>query len=423
MFRLMSVLLLTCAVNVYASPLFSGYAEKDITPTAEEGVKSCLGGYGQPFSRCNITESADKITTSALSLTKEKDTVILVSIDTVGLGDSILAEIINQAVTLSGNKIKPESILISATHTHSGPDLQGLWGGVSAEYKARAIQSVAQTIVSAYQSKKPSYIYTWTAKSTVENRRGWNIVDDSISVIDVRAFGNSKRIATLVNMSAHPTIIDADNRKWSSDYVGALRTTLNQSLNTKTIFINGIVGDSQPSTDNVRGIERAVKFGTDTGKTIAMKSWSGRMLDSTDIDYTQQTFQQKIENPLFLYALKVGILDLFVDTNNTITTQMGVLSIGCDFKAIVFPGEALTRLGLPMKEALDSKYKMFFGLTTDTLGYFIPHDEFGVIQNRKTEEQASISPMIGDNASQVFLDVNDKGNENCKCDRKNGSHH
>lgn len=416
MFRFLMGSILLVAVNVHASHLFSGYSQSDITPTAEEGLSSCLGGYGLPYSRCGITESLDPITVSSLYLGNNKNQIFIVSLDTVGLGDSLIADIKNSVVNVAGTKINPNTILVSATHTHSGPDLQGLWGGVSVDYRARVIRAASKAIVDAYNTRSPAEIYTWSAKSSVENRRGWNIVDDSINILDIRSKKNKKRIATLINMSAHPTVIDATNKAWSSDFVGYLRNQVEWSLHTRAIFVNGIVGDAQPATNGERGVDVAKVFASDVSKEIVAASKKARELDASEISYAETDFTQQIENPMILLALKMGILDLDVSETKSVTSQLGVISIGCDFKAIVFPGEALSRLGIPMKDSLKSRYKMFFGLTGDTLGYFIPQDEFGVIQGRSTEENASLSKSIGDSVLQKYPEINESS-----CDA--GGHH
>jgi hypothetical protein len=80
-------------------------------------------------------------------------------------------------------------------------------------------------------------------------------------------------------------------------------------------------------------------------------------------------------------------------------------------RGITAPGEALTRLGLPLKEALGSPYRLFLGLTYDTLGYLIPADEWMTGRNNNYEETVSLGREAGPTVSAALLDLLGRGRE------------
>jgi hypothetical protein len=55
----------------------------------------------------------------------------------------------------------------------------------------------------------------------------------------------------------------------------------------------------------------------------------------------------------------------------------------------------LTRLALPLRASMGSRHRMFFGLTHDTLGYFLPEDEWMTGRNNNYEESVSLGKHAG----------------------------
>jgi hypothetical protein len=74
-------------------------------------------------------------------------------------------------------------------------------------------------------------------------------------------------------------------------------------------------------------------------------------------------------------------------------TRISRLRIGSGLDALAAPGEVLTRLGLPLRERLTAPATMFLGLTNDTLGYFVPEDEWMSGRNESYEETVSLGPQ------------------------------
>ncbi len=66
-----------------------------------------------------------------------------------------------------------------------------------------------------------------------------------------------------------------------------------------------------------------------------------------------------------------------------------------DVEAFAAPGEVLTRLALPLRASMGSRHRMFFGLTHDTLGYFLPEDEWMTGRNNNYEESVSLGKHAG----------------------------
>jgi len=398
--RLVFLLVISFLSLTATAQLRVGTWVEDVSPSYLEGLTSCLGGYGLPFSRCGSTKVHDPISVRALSISDTDTLGIFVVIDTVGIGDDFIADVKQRISLMSGGRIPHESVHVVATHTHAGPDLQGLWGGISPLYRQRLVKASAAAAITAHFSAQPTAVFAGTAQADVLNRRGWNDVDQNISILDFRTIDNSRRIATLVNMSAHPTILDDSNRHYSSDFIHHLRASVEREWGGVTVFINGVVGDAEPYTAQQRSFAAAEDVGTTTAHRI-LETETALEPVTGSFDLRVVKFQHPVTNPLLLAAAHIGVLDVNLDRKHRISTQFTLFQLGDQVSGVTFPGEALTGLGQPIKERLPGKYQFFFGLTGGSYGYFIPRSEFGTISGRTTEELFSLDVGAGDEASDV----------------------
>lgn len=94
-----------------------------------------------------------------------------------------------------------------------------MWGGTSDDYETYVMRKVTSSIRRALRTREPTKIFSATTVAPVDNRRSYNVVDDSVNVLDIVSRDNKERIATPVSMSAHPTIVPPENTVYSAGYV------------------------------------------------------------------------------------------------------------------------------------------------------------------------------------------------------------
>ena len=379
----------------------------DITPKPNEAINSCLGGFGGPFSRCGSTSVLDPITVRALSISDDDTTAVFAVIDTIATGDSLIADIKDLTFELTDGAIQREHIQVVATHTHAGPDLQGLWGGVSPDYRKRVVNTAALSIILANYNAVDARISALVVKdgAKVTNRRGWDEVDKDIAVLDIKSSKTHRRIATLVNMSAHPTILDASNISYSSGYVHFVRKFVERRLGGNAIFINGRLGDAS-AVRNGSSYQDVRKYGKSIARKVIRNIRHAQTVRG-DFSFETHAFSHPITNLPIIGAAQAGLIDIEIDENLNINTQFSLMQFGDDVSAVLFPGEILTRLATPIIAALGGRHKFFFGLSDDSLGYFIPSDEYLMIEGRNTEEIASMDINAGDAIQTAILDALD----------------
>ena len=108
----------------------AGVATADLSPTPEQlaGDDIYMGGYGSYKTRGPAEGvSGRPISARALAVRSDRESVVFLTIDTTVIGGTVMDAIRHGASEATG--IPEENILVSATHTHGGPDVNGLWGG------------------------------------------------------------------------------------------------------------------------------------------------------------------------------------------------------------------------------------------------------------------------------------------------------
>jgi hypothetical protein len=115
-----------------------------------------------------------------------------------------------------------------------------------------------------------------------------------------------------------------------------------------------------------------------------------------------------VSNALFNLAGMLGILDYDFTmgaNGNTVVTQATYVRLGTQAQIIGYPGESLTRNGLPIKDAMAAPYKAVLGNAGDALGYFVPSDEWMTGLNDDYEESVSLGMSVGDTSRDKAIEL------------------
>lgn len=384
-----------------------GVAVEDISPTEAELAAGdiFMGAYGIGSTRGAATAVHDRVYSRAMVLRSGCVSVAMVILDTPGNSNRVLAAIAEGVAEKT--PITREGLYVGATHSHSSPDLQGLWGGVSDAYKARLISLTVQSVTRAYEAAAPADLTVSRGTGPNRNRRDWGITDDELTVLDAKAKDGS-RIGTLVNFAAHPVVLGMSNREISRDFCGYTVDSLEESLGAKdrVLFFNGAQGDASPDGGEGDGFARAESYGTllaDAART-AMDA-PAPVAPGVVVHYLP--WKQEVTNTNFRLMNELGFLDYdaeVVENTMAVNTQAAYVELGDALEMVVFPGEALTRTGLAVKEKLTAPHRLWLGLTLDSLGYFVLSDEWMTGRNGDYEESVSTAESAADNAVKLLTD-------------------
>lgn len=419
----------------YGAPLHAGAARASIAPRAEDLADGVyLGGFGA-YRQRRASAIHDEPHCRALALADDAGAFVLAALDLVGASGPLLRTIRAHASRLTG--LPPDRVVISCTHSHASPDMQGLWGGTGEAYERYVARQSAATIRDAYLALAPAAASAATTQlhGVTRNRRGWPETDDALTVVRV-ATPAGATIATLVNFACHPTAAGATNTEVSRDWCGVTVDAVEAALGGVALYVNGAIGDVNPARDGgfdgVRSLGDAVAAAAISSLDGAAPV-GGRLHVRTEplalpmnLDRLSERVTDAVGRAGFALAAlgKVGGLraassalhaagraDLAQivaalegmaerqiehrDGKTYLPTHCGYLAIGNDLEAIVAPGEVLTRLALPLRASMGSRHRLFLGLTHDTLGYFVPEDEWMTGRNDNYEESVSMGKHAG----------------------------
>ena len=230
----------------------AGASAIDITPL--HPVQ--LAGY--PFVERMSTGVHDPLLASVLYLHDGKNPVLFVSCDLIYVGKETASHVRNRIQQEYG--IPSSHIMITATHTHSGPATVDFIAGshdellqpVNQNYllflETRILEAVSQAV------QKTEEVSVWTAHADItgvgSNRHDPAAASDmNAPIILVRRKTDASVMACMVVCSMHPTVLHEDSTLLSGDFPGITRKLLKEEyFSTDTVFIfqMGTAGNQSP---------------------------------------------------------------------------------------------------------------------------------------------------------------------------------
>jgi len=393
-----------------------------------------LGGFGS-YRQRRATGVHDEPLCRAVAIGDDDTAFVLASLDLVGASGPLLAAIRDDAARLT--RLPAPNIIIACTHSHASPDMQGLWGGTSGAYETHVARRAASAVWKAFEAMTPAVARAATTSlgGVVRNRRGWPETDQTLTTLRF-ATGDGAPIATLVNYACHPTATGPANTEVSRDWCGYAADAVEAALGGVAVYVNGAVGDVNPAYDG--GFEHAASLGEAVARASvasldAADAIGGSVQVRTEpllLPVNFERLSQRVQDavgragPALSVLSKAGgmraasvalhaagradlaqivaALEGFTqrklvhrDGQTFLPTHCGYLRIGGDVEAFAAPGEVLTRLALPLRASLGARHRLFAGLTYDTLGYFIPEDEWMTGRNNNYEESVSMGKHAG----------------------------
>jgi len=245
------VVLVTCHLSPVTADepqLFVGTAKLELIPPGAPPLAGYSRRRGRPSTGIHDTPFV-----RAIVLQDHGTTVALVSCDLLII-DERLVEAVHTRLGTPPSR-QPASLVVAATHTHSGPGAYGqkFLEKLSMGHFDPAVfdflaTRIAQAIAMAATHLQPVTLRhaTTATEGLVVNRMGREVVDAELTVLSL---DDERRnpVAFLVNFSAHPTTLGSWNRQLSADYPGALTSALEQRYPGATcLFLAGAVGDQAP---------------------------------------------------------------------------------------------------------------------------------------------------------------------------------
>ncbi|OGR94513.1 MAG: hypothetical protein A2902_04715 [Elusimicrobia bacterium RIFCSPLOWO2_01_FULL_64_13] len=400
----------------------AGAAKVNITPAVETFKDSNGNGKfdpGEPFADLNgnglwdpvwiagyqkerfALGAHDDLWVRCLALVRGKTTLLLISVDSIGVlfDDAALAKgLIRDELGIS-----PENVIIAATHDHSGPDTIGLWGegdksGKDPEYLRSLRRKILECAGAAVKDVRPArFAFGRTRYSNViEDSRPPKVINDLLLSVRI-ADEEGRGIATLVNYAMHAEVLNGRNRFLTSDYPGVLREKLEDKFGGVGIFFPGDIGGMQSPWVLFHTFWTRGRVGSVLADKVIGSLKNQALLPVTDLSLSSEDLLLPVDNPRFLRAIQAGLFGdsaLYAKKEGEtvrLPARVVLVRLGPALIATV-PGELFPELGNVFRERMAGEYKFLFGLADNEIGYIVPEDGW---REDGYEEGMSLGPKTG----------------------------
>lgn len=243
-----------------------GYSAVNITPDLGT-YDYALMGYGSTHKRI-ATGVLDYLYATCVAITDENEnTILLITTDTcAGSYNNAIKETINAQAG-----IPIENIMMNATHTHSSIDFDQSKASGTKPYGEQFKKGVVEAALNALADRQPAEMYYGTSESEGLNfirhvkmedggYKGDNFghenttkpvayveeIDETIHLIKFDR-GDDYKDIIMMNWRAHGTLTGGSSKyNISADYVGSLRTYLQEQTDCLFAYYQGAAGNVNP---------------------------------------------------------------------------------------------------------------------------------------------------------------------------------
>jgi hypothetical protein len=354
-----------------------GVATGDITPPL--GVR--LAGYGSR--KTGADSLGHPLRAEALACSgADGRGWILVTSDTVGYLDDLVARV--RAAIGEATGLAPEQIMISATHTHSGPAAMRTYGSDRSEAERQYCEQLERTLADvaadAWNAREPGrFEVAWTeAPQLAHNRRvvgddgrctnewedheGRHVGqwDPAVMLVGVRRPGG-RLAALLVNFGCHPVVLGPRSMAISSDYVGYLKDKLESDRIAPTVlFALAGAGNVNPRTCIQVGSRHPIRMGEQLAEIVCEAVDHLRPLGDGGAAVARRSWR---------FVSRRAWREGYHRTQGAeIETEIQALRAG-DLALVGLPGELFTEYAAMIRAASPVPQTVIVSIANDSVGY------------------------------------------------------
>ena len=333
----------------------------------------------------------------------------IVSLDIIGIERDVTSRIRRQITSLTG--IPEDSVMITCSHTHSGPPTITIMGSnPDAEYLGKVEQAAVESVIDACDRLEPATLGLGASAAYFNvNRRPTpksngsmapntaEIVDRRVRVLRIDNAGGEP-MAALFHYTCHPTTMSGSDGYLTPDYPGVARTIVESRFRCKALFIPGCFGNVRPNLVDDKNQfrnatpEELVAIGSQLGDAVAKAVRYTRTFEAKSLCARLREITLQYGDTLPLEELRQitgdtsiryrqanaswarGVLDLLgrdaMPRNDT--SQMQAMRIG-PLAIVAIPGEPVLEIGHAVERELTGRIDVddiwAIGYTNDMLGY------------------------------------------------------
>jgi hypothetical protein len=333
---------------------------------------------------------------------------------------------IRQAVAKrTGGALDAEDVVVQTDHSHGGADLLGVWGGTPVEYRRYVDDQTVDAIVAAFTNARAGTLWYGTAPAAdlLSNQFSYDAsnqaMDSDVRVLQARD-KHGTPFATLLNFSAHPTVLGSSNTKITGDWPTVANQLLEQRFGGSAMTVVGTLGRTQPGD---RGCSDPTATTEDASNLCKLHDYAQRVVDRAAgaaanaklvtgdpaVAARSYLITDPSNNALIL-GLEYGGTAAGVPLNRSDTPPwltgnvLGTVTASARIGSVLLssgPGEMYPQIPLRVRElAPGLQGYMTAGLANDQLGYLIyPYQAYPEPIRRSffNQQGDEVSPIDNDN--------------------------
>ena len=356
-------------------------------PDEGEGDGSFLAMWMGGFSVGHPAQGVhDELWARSLVMERGSTRIALVSVDLVGFFNEDVTKV---REALEAEDLQVDHLLISATHTHEGPDTMGLWGkaigksGYQEFYLEQVREGITESVRQAVGELRPvgeaklgavraSDYHPDGIANVIRDTRDPVVIPQEVGSLWLKD-QDGETIATVVHWACHPETLGDDNLLISSDFVDSLRQTVEQGSNWEAyqseglggvaIYMQGMVGgmmttlrmDVETPDGDIHsdaGFPKTEAVGTLLGEMAVEAAQGGEVLDPDALlSVRAQGVKLPVVNTAFTALFLIGTLPRTLydydpaqpansDNRPMVLTEINLIRLG-PLSMLTMPGEIL----------------------------------------------------------------------------------
>ena len=377
-----------CADCVVAGAAREPLSVPDGTPLAGYGgwhrrlvLPDILNRYAHAFWLKPSTGVRDPLSVRALVLEHGQTRLVWIALDVLGVDQAFTDAV---ASALRGAGVDAGTLLVSASHTHSGPGAfvdSALMGFLTVDRLDTAVRdaivaAAVRAVRRADAARAPARVSVGVAPGPpVVRSRLRQPLDRDVLVLAVRGLDGVPR-ALVWNFAIHGTMLSAKNLRLSSDVLGAVSATLERDLGVTALFVSGALGDVSPARHRGAAVpEVAAEIAAAArGAWQAATPVGAAPLSVRTASVALPAPRLSLRNCLGRWmpaALTLPLGDAFPRRAALTAVALG------DAAWVSIPGEPVTALGLRVKAESGFRRAFVAAVSNDYVGYLVREADYG----------------------------------------------
>jgi hypothetical protein len=340
-------------------------------------VPDVLGLYPHAFWFKPAHGALDELAVRALVIYVGETRVTWVAADLIAVDQRFLRRL-SERLTASG--IRAGTLLVSASHTHSGPGafLESTVFAVTAldsedsQVRDVVLDAMVEAIRRAGAGARDARlaVAAMEAPPVTISRLGGDVDPELVLLKFTTADGEP--IALVWNYAIHGTMLGPRNRRLSGDVIGVASRAVEDVLRVPVLFVNGAVGDVSP---RYHGETELAHTGRALAGTIRAAWASATPVSVTSL--TARTARMRLPAPALSLrlcgatwlpaAVRLPLGSFLPEDTELVAVALGRVAW------VTVPGELISALGREIKDTARQRWPTVFvaGLSNDYLGYFV----------------------------------------------------